>query len=143
MTMVREGHNGYGRQVRATTVSAALASVNKTILLVINKEPQKVEGTNNFIPIISQTLQEWAKEDPPTNKKLPVETDVIEHLVKCSMAPGADSRTKCIADWILIAYYCLQRIGECTLKGLRNESKQTVQFRMRDVTFLRKIRREH
>jgi hypothetical protein len=137
MAMVREGHYGYGRQVRATTVSAALASVNKTILLAINMEPLKVEGTNNFIPIISQTLQGWAKEDPPTEKKLLVETDVVEHLVKCSMAPGADSRTKRIADWILIAFYYLLRIGEYTLKGLRNELKQTVQFRMRDVTFFK------
>jgi hypothetical protein len=97
-----------------------------------------VEGTNSFIPIISQTLQGWGKDDPPTEKKLPVEVDVIEHnLVKCSMAPGADSRIKCIADWILIAFYFLLRIGEYTLKGRRNELKQTVQFRMRDVTFFR------
>jgi hypothetical protein len=97
-----------------------------------------VEGTNNFIPIISQTLQGWGKTDPPTEKKLPVEVDVIEHLVKCSMAPGADSRVRCIADWILIAFYFLLRLGEYTLKGKRDESKQTVQFRMRDVTFFRK-----
>jgi hypothetical protein len=125
MAMVQEGHYGYGRKVRATTVSVALASVNKAILLAYNKEPLKVEGTNNFIPIISQTLQGWGKEDPPTEKKLPVEGDVVQHLVRC------------IADWILIVFYFLLRIGEYTLKGRRDESKQTVQFRMRDVTFFR------
>jgi hypothetical protein len=122
MAMVREGHYGYRRKVRATTVSAALTSVNKVILLAYNKEPLKVEGTNNFIPIISQTLQGWGKEDPPTEKKLLVEVDVVQHLVKCSMAPGADSRLRCIADWILIAFYFLLHIGEYTLKGRRDES---------------------
>jgi hypothetical protein len=108
------------------------------MLLAINKDPLKIEGTNNFIPIISQTLQGWAKDDPPTVKKLPVEIDVVEYLVKCSMAPGADSRMRCVADWILIAFYFLLRIGEYTLKGRkRNENKQTVQFRMEDVTFFK------
>jgi hypothetical protein len=80
----------------------------------------------------------WAKDDPPTEKKLPVEVDVVEYLVKCSMAPGADSRMQCLADWILIAFYFLLRIGEYTLKGRkRNENKQTVQFRMEDVTFFK------
>jgi hypothetical protein len=136
--MVREGHYGYGRQVRASTVSAALAAINKTILLAINKDPLKIEGTNNFIPIISQTLQGWAKDDPPTEKKLPVEVDVVEYLVKCSMAPGANSRLRCVADWILIAFYFLLRIGEYTSKGRsRQGDKQTVQFRMEDVTFFK------
>jgi hypothetical protein len=82
-------------------------------------------------------LQGWGKEDPPTEKKLPVEVDVVQHLVKCSMTPGADSRLRCIADWILITFYFLLRIGEYKLKGKQDESKQTVQFRMRDVTFFR------
>jgi len=32
----------------------------------------------------------------------------------------------------------LLRIGEYTVKGTRNESKQTQQFKMEDVTFFRR-----
>jgi hypothetical protein len=67
-----------------------------------------------------------------------VEVDVVEYLVKCGMAPGATERDKCRGDWSLIAFYFLLRIGEYTCKGTRNESKQTVQFRMKDLTFFKK-----
>jgi len=45
---------------------------------------------------------------------------------------------KAVGDLALVAFYYLLRIGEYTIKALRNESKQTVQFRMRDVTFFKK-----
>jgi hypothetical protein len=38
----------------------------------------------------------------------------------------------------MIAFYYLLRIGEHTVKCTRNNSKQTVQFKYEDVTFLRK-----
>ena len=43
-----------------------------------------------------------------------------------------------IGDWILIAFYFLLRIGEYTMKATRNDTKQTVQFRMKDVAFFGK-----
>ena len=53
-----------------------------------------MEGTKFFLPKIAQTLDGWAKEDPPTVKKLPVEVDVVEWLVRCGMEPGADEKTR-------------------------------------------------
>ena len=45
---------------------------------------------------------------------------------------------KAAADLSMIAFYYLLRVGEYTVKGLQNSTKQTVQFKYEDVTFFRK-----
>ncbi len=69
---------------------------------------------------------------------LPVEADVLELIVKWGQMKGASPLLAAVGDWCLIAFYFLLHIGEYTTKGTRNESKQTVQFRMQDVTFFKK-----
>jgi len=78
------------------------------------------------------------KVDPPTTKKLPVEVDIPELLVRMAHVTVTATRAQAIADLILIAFYYLLRVGEYTCKGTRNESKQTVQFRAGDCTFFKK-----
>ena len=85
-------------------------------------------------------LDGWAKEDPPTQKQLPVEADVPEYLALLATLPLATPLDKAIGDLALIAFYYLLRIGEYTSKGRRNESKQTVQFKFEDITFFKKNR---
>jgi hypothetical protein len=80
-------------------------------------------------------LDGWRKDDPPTTKKLPVEADVPEHLCNVGTRPGATSLEAAVGDLTLIAFYYLLRVGEYTCKGTRNSSKQTVQFKVEDVTF--------
>ena len=41
----------------------------------------------------------------------------------------------------MIAFYYLLRVGEYTVKGSRNNTKQTVQFKYKDVTFFKKNNR--
>eukprot|EP00956_Cyclotella_meneghiniana_P022335 scaffold42146_cov69-Cyclotella_meneghiniana.AAC.1 len=69
---------------------------------------------------------------------MPVEVDVPEHLVKCAHQQEGDEFSKAVADLILIAFYFLLRVGEYTVKGSRNETKRTVQFRVKDVTLFQK-----
>ena len=38
----------------------------------------------------------------------------------------------------MVAFYYLLRVGEYTIKGTRNDTKQTVQFKLEDVTFFKK-----
>lgn len=76
--------------------------------------------------------------DPPTMKKLPVEVDVPEFVVRMAYLIVGAIGAQAIADSILIAFYYLLRVGEYTCKGKRNESKQTVQFRTGDCTFFKK-----
>jgi hypothetical protein len=48
---------------------------------------------------------------------------------------GASARETATGDLTLIAFYFLLRVGEYTIKQSRNDSKQTVQFKMEDITF--------
>ena len=43
-----------------------------------------------------------------------------------------------IGDLTMIAFYYLLRIGEYTTKGSRNNSKQTQEFKLGDITFFKK-----
>jgi hypothetical protein len=60
---------------------------------------------------------------------------VPKYLVCLGLVAGESELTKATGDLSLVAFYYLLRIGEYTTKGSRNESKQTVQFRMKDVVF--------
>jgi hypothetical protein len=83
-------------------------------------------------------LDGWRKTDGPVLKKLPVEVDIPEYLVQRGLHPAASPRETAVGDLALIAFYYLLRIGEYTVKGTRNESKQTQQFKLADVTFFKK-----
>ena len=95
-------------------------------------------GSDKLLPRLQQTYDGWRKEDPPTTKMLPVESDVPEWLVSRGAVEGATELDKAVGDLSMIAFYYLLRVGEYTIKGTRNETKQTVQFKLEDVTFFRK-----
>lgn len=80
-------------------------------------------------------LDGWRKEDPATSKKLPVEADVPEYLCQIGSSPSASAFEAAVGDLTLIAFYYLLRVGEYTCKSARNNTKQTVQFKVEDVTF--------
>jgi hypothetical protein len=82
-------------------------------------------------------LDGFRKADPPTTKQLPVEADVPEYLVKLGRDPEARELDRAIGDLTMIAFYYLLRIGEYTTKGIRNNSKQTEEFKMGDIMFFR------
>ena len=83
-------------------------------------------------------IKGWNKADPLTEKKLLVEVDIPELLVMEARKHGTSEKDKALADWTLIAFYYLLRIGEYTVKKSKNYSKQTRQFKMRDVVFFYK-----
>jgi len=86
-------------------------------------------------------LDGYTKADPPTQKKLPVEADVPELLVKMGYGKSGSIQSQAIGDLSLIAFYYLLRIGEYTVKHQRDRTKrarkQTVQFKVEDVTFFK------
>ena len=88
-------------------------------------------------------LDGWRKIDPPTIKKLPVESDVPELLSTIGADPTTNELDAAIGDLCLIAFYYLLRVGEYTIKNSRNNTKQTVQFRLKDVTFFRRDHNGH
>jgi hypothetical protein len=66
----------------------------------------------------------YAKDDPPTLKMLPVETDVPELLVAMGYISLGTTHTKAIGDLSMIAFYYLLRIGEYTVKGKRKNTNK-------------------
>ena len=70
-------------------------------------------------------------------KKLPVEVDVPELLATAGRSTSSILLIA-IGDLCLLAYYYLLRVGEYTIKGSRNDSKQTQQFKVEDATFFKK-----
>ena len=71
-------------------------------------------------------------------KKLPIETNIPKYLVQMAMETDASKGQKAIVDLTLIAFYYLLRVGDYTCRQRCNEEKQTVQFRIKDVTFFRR-----
>ena len=86
-------------------------------------------------------LDGWYKIDPPTIKQLPVEADVPELLAAAGESDRATILDAALGDLTLIAFYYLLRVGEYTIKGSRNETKQTKQFKIEDVTFFKNNKR--
>ena len=76
----------------------------------------------------------WANADLATKKKLPVGVDVLEWIAKEGKRRN-NTKMIVVGGLTLIAFYYLLRVGEYTVKGRRNASKQTEQFECKDVTF--------
>ncbi len=69
---------------------------------------------------------------------LPVESDIPELLVEMGYGKGITVHLQAIGDLALIAFYYLLQISKCTIKGKCNNTKQTVQFKLKDVRFFKK-----
>ncbi len=135
MARVCTGYYGKGRQVKNCTVSSALTVVGQTIALACNDNPIKINGSDKLLSRLQIMLNGYGKEDPATIKKIPVQADVPELLVSTAYQGGGTEMDKAAADLTMIAFYYLLRVGEYTVKGLRNSTKQTVQLKYEDVTF--------
>jgi hypothetical protein len=105
-----------------------VSSIGQTIPMDCNiTNPVKVGGMEKLLPRLAQTLDGMRKDDPPTMKKLPVEVDVQEYLVRQAIAKGSTEKEQASAD-----------LTQYTVKGARNSSKQTQQFKLKDLTFFRR-----
>ena len=135
---MRRGCYGRGKRVQAATVSGAITAIGQEISLACEVNPTKISGSDKLLPRLQQTYDGWRKEDPPTTKMLPVESDVPEWLVERGRERGSTELDRAVGDLVMVAFYYLLRIGEYTIKGSRNETKQTVQFKLEDVTFFKK-----
>jgi hypothetical protein len=83
-------------------------------------------------------IEGYNKQDPPTKKMLPVKANVPELLVEMGYGKSRSPHAQVIEDPSLIAFYSLLCIGKYTVKGKHNNTKQTVQFKLKDVTFFKK-----
>ncbi len=135
LARVHTGYYGQGKQVKNCTVSSELTAVGQAIVLACNNNPTKIKGSDKHLPRLQVMIDGYRKEDPATIKKLPVQSDVPELLVMTAYNGMGTEKEKAAADLTLIAFYYLLRVGEYTVKGSRNSTKQTIQFKYEDITF--------
>ncbi len=135
---VCKGYYGYGNQVINCTVSSANTAVGQTIALACDSNPTKVIGSERLLPHIQIMLDGYWKVHPPTRKKLPVQADVPELLVEQAYQSTTTQCQRATADLTMVVFYYLLRVGEYMVKGSRNNTKQTVQFKYKDVSFFQK-----
>jgi hypothetical protein len=131
------GYYRQGQQVQAATVTGATTAVGQKISMAVGDNPTKVSGSEKFLPALQVMIEGYSKADSPTKKMLPVEADVPELLVKMGYGSLRLSQTQATGNLLLIAFYCLLKIGEYTVKGMLNNSKHTEQFKLEDVTFFK------
>jgi hypothetical protein len=126
------------QQVQSSTVTGAITAIGQTIALACNDNPTKVMGSEKILLAIQVMIDGYTKVDPPTKKMLPVEANVPKLMVKMRYRKEGLIKAQVVGDLALIAFYYLLRIGEYTVKGKQNKSKQTVQFKLEDISFFKK-----
>ncbi len=110
-------------------------AVGQTIALACNSIPTKVTGLECLLPCLQMMLDGHRTVDPPIKKLLLVQADVPEFLIETAYKLGSSEWDKATTDLTMITFYYLLGISEYKLKGTRNNSKQMVQFKYKDVTF--------
>jgi hypothetical protein len=130
---VWEGYYGRGTTIHTGTVCTAITAIGQMIAMAHGETPTKTIGSEKFFTQLQQCINGYRKQNPVSQKKLPVEADVPEYLVECTLDPSARELNKAVEDLSLIAFYHLLQVGEYIVKGKQDNSKQTVQFKMEDV----------
>jgi hypothetical protein len=105
------------------------------ITMAHRENPTKMIGSKKFFPQLQHCIDGYRKQDPVSQKKLPVEADVLEYLVECTLDPSGGKLKKAVGGLSLITFYHLLQVGEYTVKRKQENSKQTVQFNIEDVHF--------
>jgi hypothetical protein len=85
-------------------------------------------------------IKGYNKQDPSAKKMLLVKANVPALLVEIGYGKFGSQHTKAIGDLAMITFYYLLCIGEYTVKGKCNNTKQTVQIKLEDLMFLKKTR---
>ena len=116
--------------LRAGTVASTLRMVGQTFQLAGFPDPRLTPAGSLHLAL-GRLLHRYRTADPATQSQiaLPVSlfTDILQHE---GQAPSEGLRAA--ADWIVIAFFFLLRVGEYTKPASRT---RTTQFRLRDITF--------
>jgi hypothetical protein len=133
----RLGYYGHGGQVQSCLVTSTIMAIGQTIALAYNNKPTQVNGPDKFLPALHVMIEGYNKQDPPTKKMLLVKANVPALLGEIEYSKSGSQHAKAIGGLALIVFCDLLCIGEYTVKGKHNNTKQTVQLNLEDVTFFK------
>ena len=133
---VRSGTFGQGRRVRTQTVQVALRAIGAAFELAGKRNPtyNNYSATRTYWKRLSQQLEGYRRQDPPSSGKLAVPVDVAHFLAGRAMATQSDPLARATGLLSNIAFYYLLRVGEYTWSG-HKQRRRTQQFRVKDVIF--------
>jgi hypothetical protein len=69
--------------------------------MAVGTNPTKILGSDKFLPALQIMLEGYAKDDPPTRKMLPIETDVPELLIEMGYSKAGTPHTRAVGDLTL------------------------------------------
>jgi len=94
----------------------------------------------NILKSLAKVLGSCGSGPLPSGYQLP-KADPTPIQFKTAYQQGTTQRQRATADLTMVAFYYLLQEGEDTVKGLWNNTKQTVQFKYEDITFFKKNNR--
>ena len=95
---VKTGFFGYSREVGSSTVRTALTAVGQKISMDRGYNPLKLNGSDKYLYPLQRMLEGFRKWDAPTNKKLPVEVDVVNLLCAGGQTKLASTKDDVLGD---------------------------------------------
>ena len=106
------------------TVLKYFLAINNTISVASNRGTVllKISKTKWIMPS-EIVLYIFGKDEPPTIKKLLVEEDIPEWLLKRALKKKATEHDWEIGYWALITFYFLLRIGEYSITSDKNQTQ--------------------
>jgi hypothetical protein len=66
--------------------------------MAVGDNPTKVLGSEKFLHALQIMIEGYTKEDPPTRKMLPLESDVPELLIDLGYGTSGTSHTRAVGD---------------------------------------------
>ena len=133
---VRSGAYGRGRRVRAATVQVALRAIGAAFELDGKRNPTYNPYTQHrcYWKRLSQQIEGFRREDPPSRAQLAVPVDVPHLLQAQAAAAPSDPKQQAVGFLGNIAFYYLLRVGEYTWSGTK-QKRRTKQFQVKNVIF--------
>ena len=100
--------------------------------------PPLFRNKDKYFNNIEAMLDGFRKKDPWVKKMLPVKVDLPELICHHGLNPLASERDKAVGNLSLIALYYILHQGKYCINAAAPDKKQTVQFRVKDITFFKR-----
>ncbi len=127
---VQEGQYGLGAQVKVQSVERALRHVTQRLVLDGHPDPRHASPAQQLLDLpVARLIKKYLNKDPPAEPKL---TIPISTITAIATSYRWNTHLDAAADLVIIAFFCLLRVGEYTT-SVKKKPKRTIVLRDQDV----------
>jgi hypothetical protein len=130
---VRAGAFGKGRQVGCQAIATALRHVSQAFVLASFADPRSGDTGPKLGLAFTRLYHNYKNEDPAPRPQLALPVSVFEDIVRHE-GTSVNPKDRTAADLVVIAFFFLLRVGECTPPS-GNRRTRTTQIRRKDMQF--------